>query len=117
MGRNEVFGRHSCSPSPHPINYGRSPHRSLLIIPALRRALPMTDCHKYCDQPEKEPQAPQRMLAVLAQQRSYTEEAGAPYCIYQPAFPCQREPLTEKVAFFCVPVPWRIIHALPSVAA
>jgi hypothetical protein len=59
----------------------------------------MTDCHEYCDQPEKEPQAPQRMLAVLAQQRRYTEETGAPYCIYQPAFPCQSEPLTEKVAF------------------
>jgi hypothetical protein len=29
----------------------------------------MTDCHKYCDQPEKKAQAPQRMLAVLAQQR------------------------------------------------
>jgi hypothetical protein len=113
-------GMYGCSPALHPITLINlwplaAAQSVMLIIPALRRTLPMTDCHKYCDQPEIEPQAPQWMLAVLAQQRRYTEEAGAPYCIDQPAFPCQREPLTEKVAFFCVPVPWRIIQALPSV--
>jgi hypothetical protein len=56
------------------------------------------------------------MLAIRPQQPRYTEGRDQPDCIYQPPFPGLREPITKRVVLGCIPVPWRIVHALPSVA-